>query len=166
MPQKRVLLGKVVTRGSPASSLEAKWWGAPFSAEMGVWRQLFVSEQQSKGGKYLSPGEWSGAGWIEALSVSFALLLQLLILPIPFLAGTALEVQIWTHSSCLEGTFYDCVRVFRKNQQLEAAGAVFQPCSVLASWLWDTGLPRFLDSPFQIACCTKCRWSFAIRSLP
>ena len=148
MPRREYCSGRWSHAVHPASSREAKWWGAPFSAEMGVWSQLFVSEQQSKGGKYLSPGGWSGVGWIEDLSVSFALLIQLLILPIPFLAGTALEVQIWTHSSCLERTFYDCVRVFRKNQQLEAAGAVFQLCGVLASRLWDTGLPGFLDSPF------------------
>ena len=43
---------------------------------------------------------------------------------------------------------YNCVHVFRKNQQLEVAGAVFQPCSVLNSWLWDMGSPWFLDSPF------------------
>ncbi|MBV95347.1 ER degradation-enhancing alpha-mannosidase-like protein 1, partial [Eschrichtius robustus] len=60
---------------------------------------------------------------------------ELLTLPISSLAGTALEGLSLSHSSRLQRTFCNHIRVLGKNRQLEAAGGVLQPCSVLASRL-------------------------------
>lgn len=63
-----------------------------------------VSEPQSNAVKYLNPTEYSGVGRIEHkdLPVYSDLLLQLSAFPVSFLAGSALEVLILTHSSRLE----------------------------------------------------------------
>lgn len=106
-------------------------------------------------------------GSIEDLPVSFGLPLQLLTLPISFLAGTALEGLSLTHSSRLQRTFCNHIHVFRKNRQLEAAGAVLQQvwCAGLAAWERHVRalVPRssLLDSLFQ----KKRRYNFALHSL-
>lgn len=99
----------------------------PFSKEVGRGNPLIVSEPQSKAVKYLNPTEYSGVGRIEHedLPVYSDLVLQLSAFPVPFLAGAALEVLILTPSSRLWRTFCNYITSFRKNLQIDEAGAVF-----------------------------------------
>lgn len=70
----------------------------PFSDEVGCWRPLFVSKRQSHVVKYLRPTEFLSR---QDKTAYFDLVLQFSTLPMCFLAGTALEMLILTHSSHL-----------------------------------------------------------------